>query len=38
MAQENIVTFGLVSSSIAMVTVCVLVLWGLRKPEANKVA
>ena len=36
--QENIVTGGLVSSSVAMVTVCVLVLWGLRKFEANKVA
>ena len=29
--QENIVTFGLVSSSVAMVTVCVLVLWGLHR-------
>jgi hydroxylaminobenzene mutase len=33
--QENIVTFGLVLSSVAMVTVCVLVLWGLyrMRPE-----
>jgi len=29
--QENIVTFGLVSSSVAMVTVCILVLWGLNR-------
>ena len=29
--QENLVTFGLVSSSIAMVTVCIIVLWGLRR-------
>ena len=29
--QENIVTAGLVSSSIAMVTVCILVLWGLNR-------
>src|SRR6267143_2842079 len=28
--QEHIVTYGLVSSSVAMVTVCVLVLWGLQ--------
>jgi hydroxylaminobenzene mutase len=32
--QENLVTFGLVSSSIAMVTVCILVLWGLRRRAA----
>ena len=31
--QELIVGFGLVSLSIAMVTCCVLVLWGLRKPN-----
>ncbi len=35
--QENIVTFGLVSSSVAMVLVCVLVLWGLRNPVASRV-
>jgi hydroxylaminobenzene mutase len=29
--QENIVTGGLVLSSIAMVSVCLLVLWGLRR-------
>jgi len=29
--QENIVTAGLVLSSIAMVSVCLLVLWGLRR-------
>lgn len=29
--QENIVTGGLVLSSVAMVTVCLLVLWGLRR-------
>lgn len=29
--QENIVTFGLVSSSTAMVAVCILVLWGLNR-------
>ena len=29
--QENLVTLGLVSSSVAMVTVCVLVLWGLHR-------
>ena len=29
--QENLVTFGLVSSSVVMVTVCVLVLWGLHR-------
>jgi (hydroxyamino)benzene mutase len=34
--QENLVTFGLVSSSVAMVAVCVLVLWGLRKPEGKQ--
>jgi hydroxylaminobenzene mutase len=33
--QENIVTFGLVSSSVAMVTVCVLVLWGLNRPGSR---
>jgi len=29
--QEDLVTTGLVLSSIAMVTVCVLVLWGLHR-------
>jgi hydroxylaminobenzene mutase len=29
--QENIVTLGLVSSSAAMVTVCILLLWGLNR-------
>jgi len=29
--QENIVTTGLITSSVAMVTVCVLVLWGLQR-------
>ena len=29
--QENIVTTGLIASSVAMVTVCVLVLWGLQR-------
>jgi hypothetical protein len=33
--QENIVTFGLVSVSGAMVTGCVLVLWGLRRQLAE---
>ena len=33
--QENIVTFGLMSVSVAMVTVCVLVLWGLRRQAAE---
>ena len=31
--QENIVTFGLTSVSVAMVIACVLVLWGLRRRE-----
>lgn len=30
--QEILIGFGLISLSIAMVTCCVLVLWGLRKP------
>ena len=29
--QENIVTIGLIASSVAMVSVCVLVLWGLHR-------
>jgi len=33
--QENLVTFGLTSVSIAMVTACVLVLWGLRRQAAE---
>jgi hydroxylaminobenzene mutase len=33
--QENIVTLGLVASSVAMVTVCVLVLWGLYRAGAK---
>ena len=32
--QENIVTAGLVLSSVAMVTVCLLVLWGLNRRGA----
>jgi (hydroxyamino)benzene mutase len=34
--QENLVTFGLVSSSIAMVTVGLLVLWGLRRNRTTR--
>src|SRR5437660_9176257 len=33
--QENIVTFGLASASAAMVTVCILVLWGLQRRKAG---
>jgi len=33
--QENIVTLGLTSVSVAMVTACVLVLWGLRRRVAE---
>jgi hydroxylaminobenzene mutase len=33
--QENLVTLGLALSSAAMVTVCVLVLWGLRRRGAG---
>lgn len=33
--QENLVTFGLVTSSVAMVTVCVLVLWGLHRRRSG---
>jgi hypothetical protein len=33
--QENIVTLGLISVSGAMVTACVLVLWGLRRQVAE---
>jgi (hydroxyamino)benzene mutase len=33
--QELIVAFGLVSLSIAMITCCVLVLLGLRKPNVG---
>ena len=32
--QENVVTAGLVLSSVAMVTVCLLVLWGLYRHRA----
>ena len=33
--QENFVTFGLVSASGAMVTVCILLLWGLQRRKAG---
>lgn len=33
--QENIVTIGLVLASVAMVTCCVLLLWGLRRRKAS---
>ncbi len=33
--QEDIVTLGLVSVSGAMVTCCLFVLWGLRRPLAE---
>lgn len=33
--QENIVTGGLVLASVAMVTCCVLLLWGLHKSKAG---
>lgn len=33
--QENLVTFGLMSVSVAMVTVCILVLWGLHRQAAE---
>ena len=33
--QENIVTTGLVLASAAMVTCCILLLWGLRRPKTN---
>ena len=33
--KENIVTGGLVLSSIAMVSCCILVLWGLRRAKAT---
>jgi len=32
--QENLVDFGLISVSIAMVSATVLALWGLRRPRA----
>lgn len=32
--QENLVTLGLAASSAAMVTVCVLILWGLQRRGA----
>jgi hydroxylaminobenzene mutase len=30
--QELLIGFGLISLSLAMITCCVVVLWGLRKP------
>jgi hydroxylaminobenzene mutase len=33
--QENIVTIGLVIASAAMVTVCILLLWGLHRRKAG---
>ena len=33
--EENIVTIGLVLASAAMVTCCILLLWGLRRPKTN---
>ena len=33
--QENIVTIGLVLASAAMVTCCILLLWGLRRRKAT---
>ncbi|MGB8224671.1 MAG: hypothetical protein WCF10_18925 [Polyangiales bacterium] len=32
-AQETVIAFALVSLSIAMVVVCLIVLWGLRSPK-----
>lgn len=32
--QENIVTAGLALASVAMLTACILVLWGLRRKAA----
>jgi hypothetical protein len=36
--QEAVIDFLLVSLSVAMVAVCVLVLWGLRKTRLEQVA
>jgi (hydroxyamino)benzene mutase len=33
--KENIVTGGLVLSSVAMVSCCILLLWGLRRAKAT---